>query len=397
LEAAATCTEQLERPAAHRVFIDVEETGEDAEATKKALEERALTAFSAQLCRGWRCDTLPKPRVVESREQGGNTCTLVALSDAQFAPWIKPAQDELDELLEREAARMAQNLRERSQPLRVIVPALVDHGMEGGHRARWVRAQMMSALRAAGVEVIETPADWYGRGVPSPAAAAVRGTIRQNRSKPERFDLVWALQHADATANARPEIPRALEVVRALADDVAAETARPELLIGRAGSVGARLVGDAGGGMCAGEETALWVDLEAPMFVRVFMLDGEGRASLVFPRERAEASVALAAGPRELLKFTAGTYQGVGAARLVVVAAASEDGLGRLRQFDRACAMPETDAKRMHDGSLIPPTAIETSAAASYRLLGEPVCEQAAQPARGLEWLNGLPTCGQQP
>jgi outer membrane murein-binding lipoprotein Lpp len=387
------CEALLERPADTSVSAASAPTGEDAVKARGAVEAQAFTALQQRLCRGWRCDELAEGiRVVDFKEHEGNSCAQAGVSASFLAGWLKPAQEELEAALAADAKRMAgvfdsSGMLDSANP-QVVIPAVVDMGVEGGQRARWLREQAVVAFKAAGLEVMPAPAGWYGRGVPAGAHGVARAYVRPGRARKERFEVVWELE----TAAGRTQ-GQAREIVRALADDVPEATAKAELLTGTAGGVGAAVAAEEGGGLCAGAPSALWVDLAAPMFVRVFVVYGAEQAAQVYPRAAGDAG-RLEAGPRELVKFTAGELGGAGAARFLVVASPDEAGLGRMKTLDRACALPADSARKLHAGGGVAPTAIETTRGAGFRLLDAAMCEGApASPATGLEWVNDLPTC----
>jgi hypothetical protein len=273
------------------------------------------------------------------------------------------------------------------QGSRVGVDQVIDRGAPGGERAEWLRARAERFVARA-AKLVAVPARWAGAAVPEGLDVVVRGSLvaRQEQGVPV-LEAIWSARFRDG---------RSVVSAPVIFPERAAPAGQGEGFqpVEPSPGLSIRMESSHGGSLCAGERTQLWLYSESAAHVRVFDLYGAGDALAMFPNEsnpkdhiEAGREVPLG-GPKG---FEAVPVAGSSAEGYLVVAASTEQGLGRLAKARGQCRIPPDVARDLFVGKGLPVGA--KVAVTGYRILSGGACPPVKPPDGLVEALAATPVC----
>jgi len=341
-----------------------------ADARGKAADSatRKLVARLCAVAGGTSCDYLTSHvRLWKTGTNGKDVCAMAVIRGEDLAEWRNLASTltTLDDKLAQAAKEL---LHAVAAGKRVAIAQVVDMGVPGGLRADWLRTRMERFL-AAGATLVDVPKKWAGEGVPPGVDVVVQcKVISRQEQGISTLESLWTASFPDGRhvlsspvtfpEQAAPRPPR--EVVPAFPAD------SPGLSV--------RLDSHAGS-LCAGDRSELWVSTDSPVYVRVFDLYGPGQALVSFPT-REQPSVRITPGQEfSIGKFEGTPLPGYESERFLVVAAPTEQALGRFAQAKGECRVSPDMAGQLFVGSGAPPGA--KIASTGYRVTSGPTCREA--------------------
>jgi hypothetical protein len=367
-----------------------------ADASGANSRDQASSVAAAKLVKrlcatagGTGCDYLTAhTRLWKTGTNGKDVCAMAVIKSEDLAEWgaMTSATAALDDKLRSAAAEILTGV---ASTRRVAVDQVVDLGVPGGPRAEWLRARMDRFLgqRAA---LVEVPKGWAGEGVPPGVDVVVRASlVSRVEQGVQTVESTWTARFRDGHKVASAPVTFAEQAgppppTRALA-------ALPE-----SKGLSVRLDSDRGGSLCPGERSQIWLKSDTAAYVRVFDLYGAGEALVTFPSvdqpaARVEAGQTVALGGPS--GFEATPVPGSEQERFFVVAAPTEQALGRLAAARGECRVPKDLALQLWTGQGIPP-GVKT-ATTGYRITTGGTCPAARGPAGEgvVQALAAIPVC----
>jgi len=272
----------------------------------------------------------------------------------------------------------------------VLLSSISDLGAPGGVRADWLLSQVRAALTTLKVDMVEPPKGWNGAGLPKDVEFVVRGTMI------ERVDAKKQLPVIDV-AFSMSDRKRKVTAAKPITIPAAIAPMPPRLVDTPPPAAGLQLHVEtrAGGSLCPGDFTQLHVTNETidPLYVRVFNLDANGEALLLFPNESKPDDLVL---PGKSVALAEGFSVEGGAGdreRYVAIGAKSPDGLGVFTEARGWCRYAPKDAKKLNKGQFLD---LSLRATAGFTLLDDVRCQKPiALPDRAMQVqaLASLPIC----
>ena len=336
-------------------FADVADPG----AREKAVE-LATVKLVDRLCGGDAsgCPAL-RARVTpwKTGSNGKEVCAMAVVKAEDLDAFRKEAlgTGKLDQDLDKAAGDLFPGAgASKGSKLKVVIDRLVDGGIPGGRRADWLRARLEQRL-ASKVELVPAPKGWAGDGLPRGADVALRGELVARREG--QVPIVEASFHTWKAAGKLVALLGSARVSFAESAAPAVGDAAVAPVLEDSKGLSVHVESHAGGSLCAGEKTQVWVKSEADAFIRVVNLYGTGEALLVYPddenpagRVKAGANVPLAGATG----FTAVPVAGSEYERFLVMSASAEAGLGAFKGMKGSCRLPPAVARELHQGRGLP-------------------------------------------
>ena len=351
-------------------FVDLSEPNPDQKAV-----DIARSKLVGRLCGGGsNCDSLAAR--VDPWKQGRDTsraCAMVTIKSASVEEWRKAATSVkgLDAALDVAAAELLGDKAGKSP--RVAIDKIVDGGVPGGERAEWLASRMGRALNTAGASVVSLPESWNGQGVPNGVDALISArSFERTESQRSVVEVTWVAKvRKGRTVSLRSAKPVLVPVDAAPPMNSAVTLfppSDPRLTVHVESN-------RAGGGLCIGEETQVWLTADEALHVRVFDLYGEDGAVLLFPNSdrpdgRIDKNETIALGGDR--KFEAVPVPNSEVERFLVIGAKTKKGLGRFESWSGYCKVPSDVAKQLHDGKGLPRGARASSD--GFRLIDGAAC-----------------------
>jgi len=356
----------------------LQETQFGAPSEQDVVGPRALAALRAKVC-GSDCAPLDADFSLWAQDADATrACAMAVVKRERVEAWRRAAlsSEALDAQLEAAARALV------ASGARAAVVRIEDAGAPGGARAQWLAPRLGRALQAAGASLVEaTPGP-----VPCPPSAThcVTGVVTP-RLEDQVPVLELGLSASVAVKGGGATLRHAPAVVFPAGVAPANDT---PLTPGPPSDAGLQVrLDQRATGLCGGERTQLWLNVDAPLHVRVFDLYGADGAMLLFAGH-------VAPGPaRSLGEFEAVPLPGQVTERFLVVAAPQAASLGDLAALSQTCRLDATRARQMHAFQGLPLGA--RVAHDAFRVSGAPPCAPL-DPARrhaALALLNEVPLC----
>jgi len=370
-----------------------QETAFSDVSTPNALSVAGTDASSklvTRLCAssgGTGCDYLTAHvRLWKTGSSAKTVCAMAVIKSDEVAEW-RAMSSTLSTLDDKLAAAVRELLKGVPAKNHVAIDQVVDRGVPGGVRADWLRGRAERFLAQAAT-LVAVPKKWAGDGVPDGVDVVIGGSVvsRQEQGVPT-LEAIWTARFRNG---------RRVPSTPVTFPEQAAPTAPTESAPSIAASAGVsiRVESARGGSLCAGERTQLWLKTDSPMYVRVFDLFGAGEAIVIYPGDdqpsaRIDAGQAIPLGGR--LGFEAVPVPGFEAERYVVVAAPTEQALGRFAKAKGQCRVPPDVARSLALGEVPPGVKVATT---GYRITTGAACPTYTEPREGVvAAVASLPLC----
>jgi hypothetical protein len=327
------------------------------------LDEAARHQLVQRLCRlsdPASCAPLHAGVTITSRAlEGDRRCAMAILRSSVLEEWRRQLSPDLTADLvatfrpllllddKKERAR-ALGKKGRNQRVVVVLSTIDDRGVPGGLRADWLMGQVRRALTMLDVDTMEPPRGYLGHDLPDDIDFVLRGSLVE-RVDPKRqlpvLDVSFSL--VDRVGGVRTGAP--VVVPAAMAPLPPARVHLPPPTAGLALHVETR----ASGSLCPGDYTQIHVTNESnePLVVRVFNLDENGEALLLFPNESRTDDL-LPPGKTVTLSADGFTVEGAPGSRerYVAVGTPRPEGLGSFRSVRGTCRYRRAAAARLSQG-----------------------------------------------
>lgn len=355
---------------------------------RSKASDAATAKLAARLCAGaggTGCDFVTAHvRLWKTGTNGKEVCAMAVIRADDLQTWqnLSSTLATLDDRLGGAAKELMKGI---AAGKRVAIDQVIDMGVPGGVRADWLRTRM-ERLLAASASIVDVPKRWAGDGVPPGVDVVIRCKViaRQEEGVPT-LESQWTARFPDGRRTVSAPVTFPERAAPRAPTDVAPASSpdSPGLSV--------RLASHAGS-LCAGDQTELWVKADAPLYIRVFDLYGAGQALLSYPGSE-KASARIEAGQEVSLgKFEATPLPGFESERFLVVAASSEQALGRLAAARSECRVSAEVATQLFAGSGTPPGA--KVASTGYRITSGPSCNAPTGSAeRVAQAVAALPAC----
>ncbi len=322
---------------------------------------------------------------------GGQVCAMVVVDEAFARAFIASrSASALDAAL---VAAVGPLLPEGGA---VAVDKVIDEGVAGGARARWLAGRLRAAISQGGRTLSALPIDYAGLKLPTGVVAVVNAEAHGRREQGrDVVDVVISVRDARGDRTAVP-----LHFAAAAAP--AAPTPVPTLPATTTPTLSVRIHTRDGGGLCPGERTSATLQSSERVVARVIGLYGNDEALVMFPNASVSSDVItagqtihLAGDPKDGGGFMV-IPGGADHERIVVVAATDVAGLGALGRLRDTCRLPKKLAAALHRGDGLPSGSVVVSD--GYRLLSGEACVGVTPPSAPvlsshLEALRSLPEC----
>lgn len=373
------------------VFMAADQPGAVA-----AVAQEAQRQLVAKVCGSGGCPSI-RHRFTTWKTGRGATrvCSMATVKRSEVEAWRKQSfsTETLNQQLELAARQLLGE--DKKQPL-ALIWRVVDGGVAGGDRARWLVPRMRRALQKAGGMIVDAPpGEWDGRSIPKGLDLVITATLvaREENQIPvlemvaeARFKVRRGIIARRATdpivfpASVAPHVP-----------DVLPEPPDSDPGIG----VWLDTTSGGGGGLCAGDKTQVWINAESDLHVRVFDLYGKDGAMLIYPNPdrpggRVKANTKTALGGE-------GGFQAVpvdsDAERFLVIAAKNKADLGPFEKLSGYCRLSPAKARQLHRYQGLPPKA--RIAHTGFRVFKGGSCEPLPSTMRAelTKQLEQVPLC----
>ncbi|RAL22762.1 hypothetical protein DL240_07635 [Lujinxingia litoralis] len=355
---------------------------------RQEASESARTRLRERLCQGYRCGQIEELiSVWKSADDGRQACVMaVASREKVAAVYAEPRRALEAALVEVAEAIARESHAEESEERAVALDTLNDEGVNGGPRAEWLFDQLLTALSTTEVQTRTLPGKWSGLGLPPSTAAVVRGTIRRLPGQETMLEASFRVERGDQIRGVGT-----VSFPQAIAPQIDPNTYMPPLPTGN-GKVALHLDARPGGGLCDGQETEVWLETAEPLHVRVINLYGNGEGGLMVYSSGADRLPPH--HPVSLGEFKAVRASDVPVERFLVIAAPTEEGLGRFGALGEVCRLPTTMARALNQGDQVPGSAATWTTGQDFRLMSGEACEDVTPaPAQDLAMLEQLPGC----
>lgn len=355
-----------------------------------AAAEQARARLRDLICQGYRCDQAESMITIwRVGEDGRRACVMAVASARNIDEFESGPRRNLEAGLVEVAAEISERLAEETNDPTptVVVDTINDNGVNGGPRAEWLHDQLLTALAQRSVDTRRPPPRWSGLGAPSATTGVIRGSIRELPGQEAILEVTWQLELAENRVRGVGNVQFPL----AISPDVDRDTYMTPLPRG-SGKVSLHLDSRPGGALCNGQQTELWLETAEPLHVRVLNLYGGGEGGLVIYSTDGEP---LASNhPVSLGQFRAVKTSSTPVERFIVIAAPTEEKLGRFASIDRACRLPGTMSYALHEGRSLPADAMEWITSLDYRLMSGDECSDV-EPAGMVDMsaIAQLPSC----
>jgi hypothetical protein len=338
-------------------------------------------------------------------EDAGGVCAMAVISSADLENWRTMLAPDLDRELKGALARVFPPPDERKSVLGfagrrkkatavVILDRIDDNGTAGGVRADWLLGRVRAALTDLDIDMMEPPKGWTGRlfgGLAKEAEYTLRGTLVEAvdpKTQLPVLDVTFLV--TDRKGFGRSSVP--FQIPAALAPLPPSKVTPPPPPVG----LSLHVESSRGGSLCPGDYTQLHLtnETDAPLYVRVFNLDANGEALVLFPNELVPDEP-VAPGQTIPLSPDGFTVDGAahGRERYIAIGAPSREALTRFRDVRGTCRFTPGDAR-----FLAGPQAIDATfrASAGFTLLDDVRCKKAIplpDPKLIAQALGELPYC----
>ena len=366
------------------------------DAAQQAIE-RARRNLLERLC-GGRSDCAELAAQITPWKHGtghGYACALAVIDEVAYGNWLRrtsPAA--LRERLRPAAEELLRKLGLEGRSPTFMMGLVKDDEVPGGRRVEALLPLMQLALQDAGAVATVAPPPRSRTELPAGVDIVLEGSLLSQPGGLVRVSWSGLARSSRKRGALQYVVGEPFTIAAALLG-APPKTLYPGLPEG-AGEVTVRLDTRAGGGICAGQTSQIWLRSDRKRHVRVIDLYGD-EALLIFPNvERPEgqvdggADVALA-GPQGFVAYPAGSD----AERFLVLAADREEELGPFARLTNYCRFSPDAARRLRKGEGLPPRVQVTST--GYRVLEgrgcpppDPSTPTAAQAAA---WLEQVPLC----
>lgn len=326
------------------------------------------TMLVQEVCRGWSCNELEALIQIQSNVGGNVSCARASLAQSARQKWLAPAQTQLKQRTQNAAQLIIKHIPANSNNL--IISPIEDLGFNGGERASLVWETLAQALKDQDLEVLPWPSNWNGIATPPQDLTLVHGQLRRSQDDPREIEVLWTVH--PSTASSIERIP-AYTFAEVLSAPIEPAQTRPPYREHRE-RLGIRLHQHypQGGGLCVGQRATLAIEVKEPLYLRVFMLEGDTRALQIFP-ERADDSALVQPGAALVLDEIIGTNT---PKRFVAFGTPTHEGLGVFKTNQGTCQVPYETALALHDGRGLPIAASSYAVAVeSYRPLPPTLCK----------------------
>ena len=353
----------------------------------------AREQFANLMCGGQedRCDEAR--RLVRIWRRGQDTrqaCVMAVVRRSDFDDFVRDPWEvvraEMAQVAAGIAARMRQEISE-GRPA-IILDSIEDNGVRGGPRAELLHREILAALTRYPLD-IQMPPQRYSGLRPQEGRGILRGELHMLPESSRAVRISWQLFLEDN----RQAGMGSVEIPVDLLPELDRRTFVPRL---PPNSEDVRLHLDSrpGGGLCNGQETELWLEAAEPLYVRVINLYGGGSGGLVIystGAERLPANQLVSLG-----KFEAMKSSDIPVERFIVVAAPTEEALGRFASIEEGtfCRMPGSMAYNLHNGRDLPQNAMDWFFSLNYQLMSGEECGPASRTLQAdLSWLADVSSC----
>ena len=367
----------------------------DVASTPNALQvasESARGQLIRRLCgSALSCNFLAaRAKTWKTGSSGSQVCSMAVIKKEDLEAWRS-----ISSKFDKDLDRVTRQLLGDNAGTHVAIDHIVDGGVPGGMRARWLQERMEQALTRAGAVQLEIPAGWSGNDVPRGVDLLIRAIVTPRLEQGNKvLEISWKARFKSRGAIAK----RSADAVTVAADIAPNVSSLHPTLPTGAKDISIHLDTRYGGGLCLGETTQIWLHSKRALHVRVFDLYGKDGALLLFPNPDqpsglVKANTKIALGGAE--GFQAAPWPGTEVERFLVVAAPTEAGLGPFASLSGYCRMPSQTAQELHAGRGLPSSA--QVASDGFRLLSGDACNQVAGEPVDLQALSqqlaALPEC----
>jgi hypothetical protein len=337
---------------------------------REQAAQRAASKLADRLCGGdpAACGAL-RARITtwKTGSNGKELCAMAVVKASDLEDWRKSALSlgKLDtDLAQAAEALLAAKI---TKTARLAIDRILDNGIPGGQRADWLRARLEHHL-ASRVQLVTPPRGWAGDGLPSGVDVALRGEMVARREgqvvvvEANLRTLKSAGKGTAVVGSARVSFPES-----AAPSPGAAAAVKP---FEDSSGLSVHVETHAGGSLCAGEHTQVWLKSESDTVVAVLNLYGSAEGILQYPDDsnpggklKAGASAPLAGKEGyDVVPVPGSEYE-----RFIALAASSAAGLGRFAGVKGPCRLPAGVARELHQGQGLPSGA--KVASDGYRLV----------------------------
>lgn len=339
-----------------------------------------------------RCDEARSLVTIWRRGQDTRqACVMAVAAQDRINDFLVQPRERLRGDLESIAAQIASRMREEYRQGRpaVILDTIEDNGVNGGPRAEWMHRALLNALSQHAIDIREPPLGWSGLRAQE-GQGIIRGELNTLPGSAGVLEISWRLHLVDN----RQAGMGILEFPEAILPELDRNAYVPRLPPSSE-SVSLHIDSRPGGGLCNGQETELWLEIDQPLYVRVLNLfAGGSEGTVIFSTgsEKLEPNQLVSLGRFSVMKTSE-----IPVERFVVIAAPTEEELGNFSSIDEGsfCRLPGSMAYRMHNGDGFPTTAMPWFYSLDYQLMtAEESCGSGAQHLRtSLEVFSQFPHC----
>ncbi len=354
-------------------------------ASDKAARD-ATTRLRDRICQGYRCNVIePKITLWNTQADASQVCAMAVVKGSDVEAFLSEPRAELEASMKKAGAQLATSMKSEGKRPKIGIDNVRDIGVDGGPRAEWLVDKMSAALLDGGAVVAKLPPTWSGLGLPDGVDAVVRGRVTRLHGQESMLEVTWNLDVGDAVA-----ATSAVEFPELIGPVVDASTMMPDI-DDTTQQLSLRFASRPGGGLCAGQQTELFLEAGEEMHTRVLNLYGNGDQALLIhaSKGKMKAKEPISLGKVEVVPF-AGEAP---VERFLVFGAKKPSDLGKFEALPVPCRIPAEAAKKLSAGQGIPAGAAKNVATRSYRILdGEDCADFTANPA-SVEALEKFPSC----
>jgi hypothetical protein len=376
---------------------------------RDAVGREAQRSLVSRLCRladpAFCAPIEARAKVWSFGEDARGVCAMAVISSVDLEAWRTMLAPDLDRELKGALARVFPAPDERKSVLGfagrkkkstavVILDRIDDNGTAGGVRADWLLGRVRAALTDLDIDMMEPPKGWTGRlfgGLAKEAEYTLRGTLVEAvdpKTQLPMLDVTFLV--TDRKGFGRSSVP--FQIPAALAPMPPSKVPPPPAPVG----LSLHVESSRGGSLCPGDYTQLHLtnETEEPLYVRVFNLDANGEALVLFPNEMMPDEP-VPAGQTIALSPDGFTVDGAahGRERYIAIGARTREALTRFRDVRGTCRFSPGDAKFLAASQNIDAT---FRAAAGFTLLDDVRCKKAIplpDPKLLAQALGEIPFC----
>jgi len=372
-----------------------------------AEAQRSLVSRLCRLADPAFCSPLAaRAKVWSFGEDARGVCAMAVISSVDLEAWRTMLAPDLDRELKGALSRVFPDRgderksvlgfggRKKKATAVVVLDRIDDNGTAGGVRADWLLGRVRAALTDLDIDMMEPPKGWTGRlfgGLAKEAEYTLRGTLVETMDPKTQLpvlDVTFLV--TDRKGFGRSSVP--FQIPAALAPLPPSKVPPPPPPVG----LSLHVESSRGGSLCPGDYTQLHLtnETEEPLFVRVFNLDANGEALVLFPNELMPDEP-IPAGKTIALSPDGFTIDGAanGRERYIAIGARSREALTRFRDVRGTCRFSPGDAKYLASAQSIDAT---FRAAAGFTLLDDVRCKKAIplpDPKLVAQALGEIPFC----